>query len=140
MTTLPVLNSHSPPLRVMALHALAYCQRLFYLEEVEEIRIADQRVYAGRTLHEREVDVDGEWQSVTLESETWGLRGKADYVRHRDGSVVVFEHKRGHAPRSGAWSSDRLQVIAYAVLVAEHLDRPIGEGRVRYHASNRTVK
>lgn len=33
-----------PPLRIMALHALAYCQRLFYLEEVEEIRVADQRV------------------------------------------------------------------------------------------------
>ena len=23
------------PLRIMALHALAYCERLFYLEEVE---------------------------------------------------------------------------------------------------------
>ena len=39
------------PLRVMSLHALAYCQRLFYLEEVEEIRVADDRVYAGRELH-----------------------------------------------------------------------------------------
>jgi len=28
------------PIRVMALHALAYCERLFYLEEVEEIRVA----------------------------------------------------------------------------------------------------
>jgi len=37
-----------PPLRVMALHALAYCERLFYLEEVEEIRVANHRVYAGR--------------------------------------------------------------------------------------------
>jgi CRISPR-associated protein Cas1 len=134
------MDTESPLLRVMALHALAYCERLFYLEEVEEIRVADERVYAGRTLHEQEVDVEGEWQSVVLESETWGLRGKADYVRHRDGSVVVFEHKRGHAPRSGAWPSDRLQVIAYAVLVAEHLERTITEGRIRYHASNRTVK
>lgn len=39
-------------IRVMALHALAYCERLFYLEEVEEIRVADHRVYAGRTRHE----------------------------------------------------------------------------------------
>src|SRR3954454_4720289 len=100
MIPLPVADSHSPLVRVMALHALAYCERLFYLEEVEEIRIADERVYAGRTLHEQEVDLDGEWQSVTLESERWGLRGKADYVRHRDGSVVVFEHKKGRAPRS----------------------------------------
>ena len=42
----------TPTLRVMALHALAYCERLFYLEEVEEIRIADAAVYAGRRLHE----------------------------------------------------------------------------------------
>ena len=35
--------------RVMALHAVAYCERLFYLEK---IRLADERVYAGRLLHE----------------------------------------------------------------------------------------
>jgi CRISPR-associated protein Cas1 len=35
----------------MALHALAYCPRLFYLEEVKEIRVADERVYAGRDHH-----------------------------------------------------------------------------------------
>ncbi|MBI2799035.1 MAG: Dna2/Cas4 domain-containing protein [Gammaproteobacteria bacterium] len=78
-------------IRVMALHALAYCERLFYLEEVEEIRVADHRVYAGRTLHEAEVDGDGEWQSVQLESDTWGLKGKVDYVRYRDGGLM-FVH------------------------------------------------
>ncbi len=41
----------NPSLRVRSLHALAYCHRLFYLEEVEEIRVADDRVYAGRELH-----------------------------------------------------------------------------------------
>ena len=39
------------PLRVMSLHALAYCPRLFYLEEVEEIRVANAAVFAGRALH-----------------------------------------------------------------------------------------
>lgn len=79
-------DSQVPLIRVMALHALAYCERLFYLEEVEEIRVADHRVYAGRTLHEREGDLDGEWQSITLESETWGIKGKIDYVRYRTGA------------------------------------------------------
>jgi hypothetical protein len=36
--------AHAPLLRVSALHALAYCERLFYLEEVEEIRIPDAAV------------------------------------------------------------------------------------------------
>lgn len=35
-------------LAVHSLHALAYCERLFYLENVEEMRVADVVVYAGR--------------------------------------------------------------------------------------------
>lgn len=125
----------------MALHALAYCERLFYLEEVEEIRVADHRVYAGRTLHETELPDDGgELVNVTLESECWGLKGKLDYLRYRDGHAIPFEHKRGRSNGDEAWESDRLQVTAYAALLAEHLDRPIPEGRIRYHATNKTVR
>ena len=71
------------PLRIMALHALGYCERLFYLEEVEHLRMADERVYAGRRLHveiERDED-EGEWLTLALESERWGLVGKVDCVR-----------------------------------------------------------
>ncbi|MCA1600318.1 MAG: hypothetical protein LC776_01295 [Acidobacteria bacterium] len=57
------------PLRIMSLHALAYCERLFYLEEMEEMRVADERVYAGRRLH------------VEIE--------KKDDVRDRKGSVLA---------------------------------------------------
>jgi len=39
-------------IRVMALHALQYCERLFYLEEVEELRVADESVWVGRRLHD----------------------------------------------------------------------------------------
>lgn len=129
------------PLRIMSLHALAYCERLFYLEEVEEIRVADHRVYAGRTLHEAEIPDDGgELVSVTLESAVWGIKGKLDYLRYRDGALVPFEHKRGRSKGDEAWESDRLQLTAYAVLLAEHLGRPITEGRVRYHANHKTVR
>ena len=80
MIPLPVLDSHTPPVRVMALHALAYCRRLFYLEEVEEIRVADHRVYAGRHLHAAlEADEEGEAVSVELGSESLGLFGKVDW-------------------------------------------------------------
>lgn len=126
--------------RVMALHALAYCERLFYLEEVEEIRVADHRVYAGRTLHESEAPTQGKQESQTLESETWGIKGKVDYVRYRDGGLVAYEHKRGRSMGDEAWPSDRLQVVAYAALLAEHLGNPVKEGRVHYHANNKTVR
>src|SRR5438094_3367504 len=135
------------PLRIMALHALAYCERLFYLEEVENLRVADERVYAGRRLHveiEREED-EGEWLTLTLESERWGLVGKVDCVRRRDGMLIPYEHKRGRSARAQnggaeAWPSDRLQVVAYAVLLEEHTGRTVAEGRVRYHADNTMVR
>ena len=44
-----MVDSQTTLIRVMALHALAYCERLYYPEEVEEIRVADHRVYAGST-------------------------------------------------------------------------------------------
>jgi CRISPR-associated protein Cas1 len=130
----------------MALHALAYCRRLFYLEEVEEIRVADHRVYAGRHLHAAlEADEDGESVSVELASESLGLIGKVDCVRRRDGSHLPYEHKRGKPARAidntpEPWPSDRLQLIAYAVLLEEVFGKPISEGRIRYHAANVTVR
>lgn len=100
MIPLPVLDSHRPPVRVMALHALAYCRRLFYLEEVEELRVADHRVFAGRQLHAAlEADEHGEAVSLELASEVLGLLGKVDYLRRRDGAHLPYEHKRGRPAR-----------------------------------------
>lgn len=130
----------------MSLHALAYCERLFYLEEIENLRVADASVYAGRRLHvEIERDEEGDWHTLELESEKWGLRGKVDCLRKRDGMLIPYEHKRGRSARSvdgtpEAWPSDRLQLIAYAALIAEHSGRTISEGRIRYHADNVTVR
>ncbi len=142
----PESTSHSPPLRVMALHALAYCPRLFYLEEVEEIRVADDRVYAGRELHAAiEAEDEGEWSSIELNSTLLGLTGKIDVLRRRNGEFIPYEHKRGrsHTLDDGthtAWPSDRLQIVAYAAMLEEAYGQRIAEGRVRYHASNVTVR
>jgi CRISPR-associated protein Cas1 len=146
MIALPLLDSHAPLVRVMALHALAYCQRLFYLEEVEEIRVADASVFAGRELHAGlEADEEGEAVGIELTSQTLGLTGKVDCLKRRDGSYVPYEHKRGKPARADdgtaeAWPSDRLQVIAYAMLLEEAFGQAIAEGRIRYHAANVTVR
>jgi CRISPR-associated protein Cas1 len=146
MMPLPILDAHQPPVRVMALHALAYCQRLFYLEEVEEIRVADAAVFAGRQLHAAlEADEEGEAVNVELTSPTLGLTGKVDCLRRRDGSYLPYEHKRGQPSRPergqlAAWPSDRVQLVAYAVLLEEAFGQAIPEGRVHYHAANVTVR
>lgn len=140
-------NGHEPPLRIMALHALLYCERLFYLEEVEEIRVADANVYAGRRLHLERLPLDDEspeLRSLEVSSDIWGLIGKVDAVRKRDGAWVAYEHKKGRCRRGEndeplAWPSDAIQVVAYAVLVEEHLGEPVREARVRYHADNVTA-
>lgn len=140
------LSAPEPLLRVMSLHALEYCERLFYLEEVEEIRIADASVYAGRTLHEElELEEGEERRSFLLSSEVLGITGRMDALRHCGGSWIPYEHKRGRPCRNAlgipeAWGSDRLQVSAYGMLLEEHLGHPVPEGRIRYHAEGVTVR
>jgi CRISP-associated protein Cas1 len=148
VTQARILDASEPPLRVMALHALNYCERLFYLEEVEEIRVADAAVYAGRRLHDSVVPLEDETperRSFEVTSENWGLLGKVDALRKRDGNWIAYEHKKGRCWRDenkqpGAWPSDRLQAIAYAVLAEEELGQPVPESRIRYHTDNVTVK
>ncbi len=135
-----------PLLSVAALHALTYCERLFYLEEVERIRVADASVFAGRRLHVElaKDDAEGTWDKITLESETLGICGTVDVLRRRDGKVVPYEHKRGRAAGERgayeAWETDRIQVAAYTLLAEEALGQAIDEARVRYHATKVTVR
>ncbi|NET60821.1 MAG: type I-MYXAN CRISPR-associated endonuclease Cas1 [Symploca sp. SIO2E6] len=135
-------ESKQDTIRVSALHAFAYCPRLFYLEEVEELYTQDAAVFAGRRLHtELEKHEDEEWEDLFLESEELGLRGRVDALRTRDGQTIPYEHKRGRCYRNNqnqpqAWESDRLQILAYAYLIESALGIPIPEGRIRYHADN----
>lgn len=133
-------------IRVSALHAFAYCPRLFYLEEVEQLYAQDAAVFAGRRLHvELEHQEDEEWEDLFLESAELGLRGRVDALRQRDGQTIPYEHKRGKAYRDEerqpqAWASDRLQILAYACLMEAALQITIPEGRICYHADNVLVQ
>ncbi len=134
-----------PLISVAALHALAYCERLFYLEEVERLRLADAAVYAGRRLHVELAQEDGDSvERLEFESGQLGIRGAVDMLRTRDGELIPYEHKRGRSAGSPgareAWRTDRIQIGAYALLAEESHGRTISEGRVRYHADNVTVR
>src|SRR4051812_16009856 len=96
MIALPVVSFHEPALRVESLHALAYCPRLFYLQEIERISVPNDRVFAGRELHASlEADVDVERVCLELASDALGLTGKVDCLRRRDGVYIPYEYKRG---------------------------------------------
>ncbi|HEY9784288.1 MAG TPA: type I-MYXAN CRISPR-associated endonuclease Cas1 [Candidatus Obscuribacterales bacterium] len=132
-------------LRVNSLHALKYCPRLFYLEEVEELYTQDDAIFAGRRLHaELERSDECDWQTLTMESEELGLRGKVDAVKTKQGAYIPYEHKRGHCCRqedgsAGAWESDRIQLLAYCMLIEKATGAEVTQGRIRYHADNVTV-
>ncbi|OCC14484.1 CRISPR-associated protein Cas1 [Dissulfuribacter thermophilus] len=129
----------NPLIRVMALHALAYCERLFYLEEVEEIRVADANIYAGRRLHEG-LDKGSKKYTLELASQELGIRGKVDYICTNAGELIIYEHKKGRSNKGNqAWPSDYLQTTTYGLLVSEHFNRPVKELRIRYHADNKTI-
>ena len=135
------------PVRVMGLHSLTYCERLYYLEEVENILIADERVYAGRNFHE-EIRVDnqdiGRVETFEYTSEKLGLTGKADRLQKRDGVWIPYEHKIGRSKTSGtekdAWEPDKIQVTAYALLIEEASGRMLPEGRIKYRRDNTLIK
>jgi CRISPR-associated protein Cas1 len=140
-----IASTQDPPLRVISLHDLGYCHRLFYLTEVEGLQAPNAAIYAGRELHASlAADEDGERTQLELADPTLGLVGKVDAIRQRDGELIPYEHKRGKARREGkvaeAWPSDRLQVVAYAALIEAATGQAIPEGRVRYHADNVTVR
>ncbi|AQV02831.1 type I-MYXAN CRISPR-associated endonuclease Cas4/Cas1 [Desulfococcus multivorans] len=133
-------TTDEPLIRVMALHALAYCERLFYLEEVEEIRKADANVFAGRRLHDS-LDKGPDIHTLELASSVLGIRGKLDCTRREAGRLIVYEHKKGRSQKGvDAWPADRLQVLAYSLLLAEHTGEALDEARIRYHADNKTIK
>jgi len=140
------LDTHQPPIRVMALHALVYCERLFYLEEVEGIRLADDAVYSGRKLHhDIELTEDAKGRSTyTLSSARLCLTGKLDAIREHEGKWIPVEHKRGRSKRRKgeqprAWDADLVQIAAYGMLLEEELGTPVTEGRIHYHADNTVV-
>ena len=127
------------------LHALAYCERLFYLENVERIRLADARVFAGRRAHaEKLPEEEGSWTRLRYESHELGLRGEVDLLRKIDGELVPYELKRGRSAGSKtarqAWQTDRLQVGAYALLTEEQFGQTVLEARVHYLATNATIR
>ena len=127
---------------VSALQALFYCPRQFYLQEVEGIRTPNAEVYSGLRLHtELERDGADAWDHYVLENTDLGICGRVDALKTESGQVIPYEHKKGRCFRGDnneaqAWPGDRIQVLAYALLLEAELGKAVPEGRIRYHADN----
>ena len=53
--------------------------------------------------------------------------------------AAVGQRARGDDHQPLPWPSDRIQAVAYAVLLEEALGEPVPQARIRYHADNVTL-
>ena len=142
-----------PRIGVRNLHNYLYCPRLFYYQWVENLFVDNADTVEGRRVH-RNVDAPSRvkdpaeldlpegarLRSVKLESETLGLVGVVDIVEDAGDGAEVIDYKKGSARRDEkgercAKEADAMQVVAQALLLAEH-----GIHAVRgwvYYASDR---
>ena len=112
------------------------CWRMFCAGEFED----NQYTIEGTSLHDR-VHTMGEghredtWQvrAIWLNSERYGLIGKADLIESEAGELFPVEYKRGH---KGEWDNDALQVCAQALCLEEMTGKTINQGYVYYAQSH----
>ncbi len=112
------------------------CWRMFCAGEFED----NQYTIEGTSLHDR-VHTMGEghredtWQvrAIWLNSERYGLIGKADLIESEAGELFPVEYKRGH---KGEWDNDALQVCAQALCLEEMTGKTITQGYVYYAQSH----
>ncbi|MBI6545334.1 MAG: CRISPR-associated endonuclease Cas1, partial [Cyanobacteria bacterium NC_groundwater_1444_Ag_S-0.65um_54_12] len=137
------IQEHDNPIWVSMLGAMIYCERLFYLEHVEGIEVADEAVLDGRTVHDA-ITVEELIHDQRLESAALGLVGKVDLLKQKNGRIIPWEFKKGRAKRSrrGAepWPNERIQIGAYVLLITEALGESVREGRIHYLEDNVTVR
>ncbi len=67
-----------------------------------------------------------------LQSEKLGLSGSPDRLVKINGELVPSIIKTGNMPQSGVWSSDRLALTAYSILVEEKYNSSVEKGFVEY--------
>ena len=68
-------------------------------------------------------------------SSRYGLIGKIDQIEHWKEGMVPVELKTGNPPFDGIWPDHKMQLIAYALLLEEHSQKPVKEGFVVYLGS-----
>lgn len=112
------------------------CWRMFCAGEFED----NQYTIEGTSLHDR-VHTMGEghredtWQvrAIWLNSERYGLIGKADLIESEAGELFPIEYKRGHKDE---WDNDALQVCAQALCLEDMTGKTITKGYVYYAQSH----
>jgi CRISPR-associated exonuclease Cas4 len=122
------------------IHHFAYCPRQYFFSlfiPVPQPLSARIRMLLGTIYHMIKGWISkrkGYRVEETLELDLGNviLRGRPDAYKSENGRVEVVERKSGKGPREGAWLSDALQAVAYALIIGR------GEGEARLVVEYRT--
>lgn len=71
-----------------------------------------------------------------LSSPNLMLCGKVDKIEVYNDRIIPIELKSGKAPNTGVWPSNKIQLIAYCLLVKERFNKQVSEGILHYIDSN----
>lgn len=150
------MHNELPPLPVRRLHNFLYCQRLFYLQWVEDLFVENADTAAGSSVHKRvdepshlrpqDLDLNerSELRAVALYSERHGLSGIADLIENTEDGRELMDYKRGVARRDEygrrvAKENDAVQLAAYALLLQEE-GIEIARASIYYAAEKKRVE
>ena len=76
----------------------------------------------------------------SLSSTALSLKGRIDQIEEMQGLAIPLEIKSGRSKRGDAWNEHKIQLCAYAMMLEEHLGKPVPEGYVLYLAGKEKVK
>ncbi|MBD3318569.1 CRISPR-associated protein Cas4 [Candidatus Woesearchaeota archaeon] len=68
----------------------------------------------------------------SLESSSLGLKGRVDQVEWCDDVPVPIEFKTSVPPKEHAWEHHQIQVVAYAMMLAEKTNGAVSRGVIHY--------
>jgi len=141
---------------VRALNQVTYCSRLYYLQYVDAVMVANEHVESGLHDHRRVDSADlanktrkeGDAErsrGIHLSSETLGLSGILDLIEEKDGESYPVETKHGSAPRDDdgratVWDNDAVQLCGQALLMEEAFGRPVVHGYQFYAGTRERVE
>lgn len=78
--------------------------------------------------------------SVFLESRQLGLKGEIDLVEIQRTSTYPVELKLSAPPKGGLWSSDRVQLGGYILLINKEWDSQMSQGFIEYLKTGERIR
>lgn len=135
-STAPQISAVPEYVPVRMLTQFAYCPRLGYLEWVQGEWAESAETVEGTFRHRRVDNPDGSLsppdendeettrlhaRSVSMGSDTYGLIARIDLIETEGRAARPVDYKRGGGPRDGgAWTADRIQVCAQALILRDN--------------------